>query len=144
MKRILIGFAAGVIFGVGLIVSQMSNPAKVVGFLDLFGEWDPTLAFVMAGALAVFIPAYRMTLGRGRPLFGVDFSELPNIVDRQLVLGAGIFGVGWGLSGFCPGPAIVAAGFGDWHVWLFLAAMLIGMLGARAAAIRGGYLTLST
>jgi len=84
-----------------------------------------------------------MTLGRGRPLFGVDFSELPNIVDRQRVLGAGIFGVGWGLSGYCPGPAIVAAGFGDWHVWL-LAAMLIGIVGARAAALRGGYLTLST
>jgi uncharacterized protein len=134
MKRIVVGLVAGVIFGVGLIVSEMSNPAKVVGFLNLFGDWDPSLGLVMAGALAVFAPAYWMTRGRSRPLFALDFPALPSLVDRPLIAGALIFGVGWGLSGFCPGPAVVAAGFGDWHVWLFLAAMLVGMLGARTAA----------
>ena len=134
MKRIVVGLVAGVIFAVGLIVSEMSNPAKVVGFLNLFGDWDPSLGLVMAGALAVFAPAYWMTRGRSRPFFALDFPALPSLVDRPLIAGALIFGVGWGLSGFCPGPAVVAAGFGDWHVWLFLAAMLVGMLGARTAA----------
>ena len=129
MSRIVAAFASGLLFGAGLIVSQMSNPAKVIGFLDLTGNWDPSLAFVMAGALVVFGVAYWSSRKRRAPLLSPQFATAtPGDVDRPLVAGSLVFGVGWGLSGFCPGPAVVSSAFGDWRVWVFVAAMIVGML----------------
>jgi uncharacterized membrane protein YedE/YeeE len=107
----------------------MSNPAKVIGFLDITGQWDPSLAFVMAGAVAVFGVLHRLTLRTHKPVLAADFSVLDRKdIDAPLVNGALIFGVGWGLGGFCPGPAIVSSGFGDARVWAFVAAMVGGIL----------------
>lgn len=129
MSRAIVAFVSGLVFGAGLIVSQMSSPAKVIGFLDITGKWDPSLALVMAGALAVFGAVYWSSRARTTPLLAPRFA-LPSRdeIDRQLVAGSLIFGVGWGLSGFCPGPAVVASAFGGWRVWLFVLAMLAGML----------------
>ena len=121
-------FACGLLFGIGLLLSGMANPAKVLGFLDLAGHWDPSLAFVMAGAIALAAPAFRLARTRQSSLAGVPM-RLPTSrrIDRRLVGGALLFGVGWGLAGFCPGPALVAAGSGAPRAWLFVAAMLAGM-----------------
>lgn len=129
MRRAIVAFVCGLVFGAGLIISQMSNPAKVIGFLDVTGKWDPSLALVMAGAIAVFGVLYRLALRQGTPLLAPQFT-LPekDRLDAPLMVGALIFGVGWGLGGFCPGPAIVSAAFGDARVWVFLAAMIAGML----------------
>ena len=117
----------------GLIVGQMTNPAKVIGFLDISGEWDPSLAFVMAGAVAVFSIAYRLALRRHVPVFEKKFLIPERTrLDRPLIIGSLIFGVGWGLAGFCPGPAIVSSAFGDPRVWAFVVAMLAGTLVSRA------------
>lgn len=133
MSRVVISFLCGLIFGVGLIVSQMTNPAKVLGFLDIAGQWDPSLAFVMAGAVIVFAIGYRLALRRHSPVFDTKFL-LPEKtrLDKPLIIGSLIFGVGWGLAGFCPGPAIVSSGYGDARVWAFVAAMLAGILLVRA------------
>ena len=129
MKRIALAFACGLLFGVGLIVSQMSNPAKVIGFLDIAGQWDPSLAFVMAGAVAVFSVLYRLALRRRAPLIDSRFFvPEKSRIDKRLLSGAALFGVGWGLAGFCPGPAIVSSGFGDPRVWVFVAALVAGMM----------------
>jgi uncharacterized protein len=116
------------IFGTGLIIAQMTNPAKIIGFLDISGQWDPSLAFVMAAAVAVFSISYRLALRRHAPVFDKSFI-LPEKtrLDRPLIIGSLIFGAGWGLAGFCPGPAIVSIGFGDPRVWAFVVAMLAGM-----------------
>ncbi len=129
MKRAIVAFVCGLVFGAGLIISQMSNPAKVIGFLDVTGKWDPSLALVMAGAVAVFGVLYRLALRQGTPLLAPQFT-LPekDSVDAPLMVGALVFGVGWGLGGFCPGPAIVSAAFGDARVWVFVAAIIAGML----------------
>lgn len=128
MSRVLISLLCGLIFGVGLIIAQMTNPAKVIGFLDISGEWDPSLAFVMAAAVAVFSIAYRLALRRQAPVFDISFMLLEKTrLDRPLIIGSLIFGAGWGLAGFCPGPAIVSIGFGDPRVWAFVVAMLAGM-----------------
>lgn len=129
MKRAIVAFSCGLVFGAGLVISQMSNPAKVIGFLDITGNWDPSLALVMAGAVAVFGALYRLALRQGTPLLAPRFM-LPekDSLDAPLMVGALIFGVGWGLGGFCPGPAIVSAAFGDTRVWAFVAAMIGGML----------------
>jgi len=129
VKRAIVALVCGLVFGAGLIISQMSNPAKVIGFLDVTGKWDPSLALVMAGAVAVFGVLYRLALRQGTPLLAPQFT-LPekDSLDPPLMVGALIFGVGWGLGGFCPGPAIVSAAFGDARVWVFLAAMIAGML----------------
>ncbi|SDB82449.1 YeeE/YedE family protein [Paraburkholderia lycopersici] len=126
--RKLSAFACGLLFGLGLIVSGMANPAKVLGFLDLAGQWDPSLAFVMAGAIALAAPAFRLARSR-RQSFGGAPMQLPTArrIDGRLVGGALLFGAGWGLAGFCPGPALVAAGSGEPRAWLFVAAMLAGM-----------------
>ncbi len=138
MSRAIVAFLSGLVFGAGLIVSQMSNPAKVIGFLDIAGNWDPSLAFVMAGALAVFGAAYWSSRKRAIPLLAPRFTPpTRGGIDRRLVAGSLVFGVGWGLSGFCPGPAIVSSAFGDWRVWLFVAAMLGGMLLYRSWPHRG-------
>ena len=119
---------AGLIFGLGLIVSGMANPAKVLGFLDLGGAWDPSLAFVMGGAVAVAAVAFAFARGRTRSLLGQRMA-LPTsrVVDRRLVLGSMVFGIGWGIAGFCPGPALVALGMGQTKAVLFVLAMLAGM-----------------
>jgi uncharacterized protein len=132
VKRAIVALVCGLLFGAGLIISQMSNPAKVIGFLDVTGKWDPSLALVMAGAVAVFGVLYRLALRQGAPLLAPQFT-LPekDSLDASLMVGALVFGVGWGLGGFCPGPAIVSAAFGDVRVWVFVAAMIAGMLGYR-------------
>ncbi len=128
MPRILVALFAGTLFGLGLAVSGMMNPQKVIGFLDVAGEWDPTLIFVMGGALLVTFPAFRVILKRPRPIFADGFA-LPtkSALDARLLGGATLFGVGWGLSGFCPGPAVAALATGLTPVFAFVAAMVGGM-----------------
>jgi len=123
-------FLAGLVFGLGLIVSGMANPAKVLGFLDLGGRWDPSLAFVMGGAIAVGTVAFAVARRRTRSLLGTAM-RLPaaRAIDRRLVLGSVLFGIGWGVAGFCPGPGLVAAGMGEVKALVFVAAMLAGMMG---------------
>jgi uncharacterized protein len=125
---ILNALLAGLIFGAGLIVSGMANPAKVLGFLDITGHWDPSLAFVMAGAVAVSTIGFAIARRRKRSLFDAPMS-LPTAtrIDRRLLAGSGLFGAGWGLAGFCPGPALVSAGSGELKAMLFVVAMLAGM-----------------
>jgi len=120
---------AGLIFGLGLIVSGMANPAKVLGFLDLAGHWDPSLAFVMGGAIGVGVVAFGLARRRTRSLLGAPM-QLPatSALSMRLVLGSLAFGVGWGLAGFCPGPAIVSAAAGYSQACIFVAAMVVGML----------------
>lgn len=125
---IVIAFAAGLVFGVGLLLSQMANPAKVLGFLDLAGPWDPSLALVMAGAIAVGLVAFGLSRSWPRSLLGEPMrGPAATRVDRPLLLGALLFGAGWGLAGFCPGPALVAASAGPAQAGGFLLAMLAGM-----------------
>ena len=120
-------FLAGLLFGVGLIVAGMANPEKVLGFLDLAGAWDPSLALVMAGAIAVGSGAYALMRQRTRTLLGAPVRlPVERAIDRPLVLGSLVFGVGWGLAGICPGPALVLAGYGAIKGLVFLAAMLTG------------------
>jgi uncharacterized membrane protein YedE/YeeE len=120
---------SGLLFGLGLGLSQMIDPGRVKGFLDLAGDWDPTLAFVMGGAVAVTLVAFRFVLRRPAPLLGGRFHvPTRNDIDRPLVLGAVIFGVGWGLGGYCPGPAIAALGLGSANPAVFVAAMVAGSL----------------
>ena len=120
-------FASGIIFGLGLTISEMVNPARVIGFLDITGWWDPTLMFVMGGALAVTIPAFNLIMRRSQPLLDGQFI-LPTKrnIDRRLILGAAIFGIGWGLGGFCPGPALAALASGSPAIILFVLAMIVG------------------
>src|SRR5215217_2548227 len=127
MPRIVVALLAGTLFGLGLAISGMMNPAKVVGFLDVAGEWDPTLAFVMGGALLVTIPAFRLILNRPRPILADGFALPKSALDGRLLGGAALFGVGWGLSGFCPGPALVAMVTGLLPVFASLGAMVGGM-----------------
>lgn len=124
----IVNLALGLLFGVGLVVSGMSDPAKVLNFLDLFGTWDPSLAFVMGGAVLVAFVGYRIVLGRPRPLLAAGFSVPKRTdIDRPLVFGAAIFGIGWGLGGLCPGPALTALGLAAPGTLAFLPAMFIGL-----------------
>jgi uncharacterized protein len=119
---------SGLVFGLGLIVSGMANPAKVLAFLDLAGDWDPSLALVMGGAIGVGCVAFHVARRRRVSLLGVPMQiEAHGGIDRRLLLGSLAFGVGWGLAGFCPGPALVTLGMGEWKAALFVAAMLAGM-----------------
>lgn len=123
-----IALVAGVIFGLGLGISGMIDPAKVIGFLDITGRWDPSLALVMGGAVLVSFPAFQWAIhGHQRPLLADGF-HLPSWteIDKPLVIGAAVFGIGWGLSGFCPGPAIAALGSLQWPVFGFVLAMMAG------------------
>lgn len=124
-----IGAVAGLVFGLGLIVSGMVDPAKVLGFLDLAGAWDPSLAFVMGGAIALGLPAFALAQRRRETFVGLQM-QLPQatVVDRRLVGGSLMFGIGWGLAGLCPGPALVVAGTGDAKALGFVAAMVAGMV----------------
>lgn len=125
---VIFAFLCGLIFGVGLLISGMANPEKVLGFLDLSQPWDPSLAFVMIGAIAVGIVGFALVKGKKRAFCGVPII-LPanNAIDRTLVVGAILFGLGWGLAGICPGPALVLLGAGVGKGLLFILAMLVGM-----------------
>ena len=128
MNRNFSALAAGILFGLGLVISQMTNPEKVIGFLDLFGQWDPSLAFVMGGALIVTTIGYPLVTRQARPKFDSAFQIPANKqIDRNLVLGSVMFGAGWGLVGLCPGPAIAALTIGGLPVVIFFIAMGAGM-----------------
>ena len=124
----LFSFVAGLVFGFGLLISGMTNPAKVSGVLDLAGQWDPSLALVMAGAIAVGVVAFALVKRRQTTYLGLPMSlPLATHIDRRLVIGSVMFGVGWGLAGICPGPALVLLGAGAAKGLIFVAAMLAGM-----------------
>lgn len=126
--QLIVAFASGLIFGLGLIISGMTNPAKVLGFLDLAGTWDPSLAFVMIGAILVGFFAFRFASQREKSLLG-EVMRMPTAtqIDKRLVLGGITFGVGWGLAGYCPGPAMAALATGSSKPLIFVIAMLLGM-----------------
>ncbi|RZT91890.1 DUF6691 family protein [Rivibacter subsaxonicus] len=128
MLPVLTSLLAGLLFGLGLIVSGMADPAKVLGFLDLAGAWDPSLAFVMLGAIAVGVLAFFVARERTVSLIGAEM-KLPTArhIDRRLLAGSTLFGIGWGIAGFCPGPGLVALGMGEFKAFVFVAAMLAGM-----------------
>ena len=127
--RKLIAFFAGLIFGIGLLLAGMANPAKVLGFLDLAGAWDPSLALVMGGAIAVALLPFAWARRQSRSLLGAPM-QLPQKreLDRRLILGSLVFGIGWGIAGICPGPGVAILLTGHWQAMLFVAAMLAGML----------------
>jgi uncharacterized protein len=126
--RNLLALLSGLVFGVGLIAGGMTEPSKVKGFLDVFGGWDPSLALVMGGAIAVGVFAFAAAKRRTVSWTG-EHMELPTrtAIDRRLIVGGILFGAGWGIAGFCPGPALVAMGAGDSAAWIFVIAMLAGM-----------------
>ncbi len=128
---------AGFIFGIGLVVSGMADPAKVLNFLDLAGTWDPSLAFVMGGAVAVAMIGYRLVMSRTRPFCAPAF-DMPakTAIDHRIVLGPAVFGVGWGLAGFCPGPALTSLTLAAPGTLMFVPAMLVGMAIARWLGLR--------
>ncbi len=134
MIRNLIGFGTGLVFGLGLVISGMSNPAKVLNFLDIFGTWDPSLAFVMGGAVIVTFIGFRLAWQRASPIFGTKF-ELPtrSDIDAPLLTGATVFGIGWGLGGFCPGPALTALPLATAGALAFVPALLVGLWAGRRA-----------
>lgn len=131
--RIIIAYLVGIVFGVGISLSGMANPAKVINFFDFVGTWDPSLIFVMGGALVTTFIGYRFVLKRPMPVFDRKFL-LPgsNAIDGKLLTGSAIFGVGWGIAGFCPGGALPALGTGRIEVILFTAALVAGIFAARA------------
>ncbi len=126
--RKLVTYFSGLLFGGGLILSEMIDPTRVRAFLDIFGDWDPALAFVMIGAISVTAVAWNIASRREKALFGDDLPGDPSdVIDRRLVGGAALFGIGWGAVGICPAPGVVALSFGLWEVGLFMAATVIGM-----------------
>jgi uncharacterized membrane protein YedE/YeeE len=128
MKTVLLSFAAGLVFALGLGISGMADPQNVAGFLDVAGEWNPSLMFVMVSAIGVHAIAWRVSRTRARPVWGERFHVPANApIDRRLVTGAAVFGVGWGLSGVCPGPGIVAASTLAPSWLVFVGSMVIGM-----------------
>jgi uncharacterized protein len=127
VKRTLVAFGAGVVFAIGLAISGMTTPAKVAGFLDFTGAWDPSLAFVMVGAIGVYLPLQWIARRREKPLLAPRFvipAEKP--IDARLIGGAAIFGIGWGAAGYCPGPAVASLGTGSLAPWIFTAGMIAG------------------
>lgn len=128
-------FLSGLLFGLGLIVSGMVNPAKVIGFLDVAGNWDPSLILVMGGALAVTTPAFYFVLKRERPIFASSFFMPKRTgIDGKLITGATLFGIGWGTAGLCPGPALTAITSLNSSIVIFVAAMIAGMVLYRVVA----------
>lgn len=126
---VIVSLIVGLIFGFGLILSGMANPVKVLGFLDLAGEWDPSLAFVMAGAIGVGVISFAIAKKRKETFLGLEM-RLPKSsdIDKRLLAGSALFGIGWGIAGFCPGPALVALGTGQLKAIVFVAAMIGGMV----------------
>jgi uncharacterized protein len=135
----VVAFLLGLLFGAGLLVSGMTDPGRVTGFLDVAGRWDPSLAFVMGGAVAVAAPLFLIARKRARPLIGATF-ETPEreSADLRLLGGAAVFGVGWGLAGLCPGPALVVLGLDPLAVWPFALSMAVGLGIGRAVSGEGG------
>ena len=127
--KLVFALLTGLVFGTGIAISGMMNPAKVLNFFDVAGTWDPSLAFVMGGALVVAFIGYRLTWRRAAPVFGGRF-QIPttSVIDRRLVGGSALFGIGWGIAGFCPGAAIPALGTGRWEVALFVLAVIAGFV----------------
>jgi uncharacterized protein len=125
--KLIVAYAVGLLFGLGLVLGGMSDPARVLGFLDPAGAWDPSLAFVMGGALLVTAVGYRLVLRRRKPWLADTFA-LPTArtIDVRLIGGAALFGIGWGLAGYCPGPALLSLSGGDWRVAALVAAMVVG------------------
>lgn len=128
MITIFIALLAGLIFGIGLILSEMANPAKVLSFLDMTGSWDPSLAFVMIGAISIGAIAFTVARRRSQTYLGSSL-QLPTsrVIDKRLILGSLAFGIGWGMAGICPGPGLVLVGAGNLHGIVFVIAMLLGM-----------------
>jgi uncharacterized protein len=127
IRVVLAALASGALFGAGLAIARMTDRRVVLGFLDVFGEWNPTLAFVMGGAVAVTAIAFRVVLKRRAPALGGEFRVPANdAIDGRLLAGAAIFGIGWGLAGLCPGPALVGAAAGLMDAWIFVPAMIVG------------------
>ncbi|RST88186.1 YeeE/YedE family protein [Aquibium carbonis] len=138
MNKILSAFAIGAVFGIGIAISGMANPAKVLNFFDVAGTWDPSLLFVMGGALATAAIGYRLLFGaREKPVFEAGY-QLPTSrrIDAELIGGSAVFGIGWGISGFCPGGAIPALGLGYAETFIFIAAMMAGIVVARILKAR--------
>jgi uncharacterized membrane protein YedE/YeeE len=132
MKSLMVALISGILFGLGLSVSQMIDPAKVVNFLDITGSWDPSLAFVMAGALAVNLVATPLILKRKKPICDKLFrTPLKEQIDRRLILGAALFGIGWGIAGYCPGPMITSISFMSGDILIVLSAYIVGTLITR-------------
>ncbi|MEL0083094.1 MAG: DUF6691 family protein [Gammaproteobacteria bacterium] len=132
MGKLLSAALAGALFGAGLTLAGMVNPLKVLNFLDLAGDWDPSLALVMGAGLAVTLISFRWVLARPQPIVAAQFNLPVNKqIDSRLLAGAALFGLGWGLAGYCPGPAIAALSFGTSEPWIFVAAMLAGSLAGR-------------
>jgi len=130
--RLISAFLIGLVFGLGIVISGMVNPAKVLNFFDIAGSWDPSLAFVMGGALITTLIGYRFVLARPGPMLDSAFFLPTNIkIDKRLIGGAVTFGIGWGLAGFCPGGAIPALGTGRTEVLIFVAALIVGIFGTR-------------
>ncbi len=142
LAKTLAAIACGILFGAGLVISDMINPARVLAFLDVAGNWDPSLAFVMGGALIPSSLAYLIRNRRRAPLLDDRFHvPAPGRPDGRLVVGAALFGIGWGLVGLCPGPAIAALTTGRWEAGLFVAAMLAGMIVYRLTLGRPAWAT---
>jgi uncharacterized protein len=132
MAKLFSALAAGLLFGSGLVVSAMIDPAKVLGFLDLAGDWDPSLALVMAGAIPVAALGFRLAATRTAPVLDMTFrGPTRTAIDRPLLAGAALFGIGWGLVGFCPGPALASLALGRGETVIFVVAMLVGMAAYR-------------
>ncbi|MGF1683616.1 DUF6691 family protein [Photobacterium minamisatsumaniensis] len=132
MASKIMALISGLLFGLGMMVSGMVDPHRVIGFLDIAGNWDPSLAFVMGGALAVFMPSYFLLIKpREKPICEAEFKVATHsLIDRPLVIGAGLFGLGWGIAGICPGPAVTSVAGLNPSMLMFIAAMLIGMFAA--------------
>lgn len=129
MRSNIVALIAGVVFAVGLVVSGMTNPQKVIGFLDVAGSWDLSLAFVMGGAVLLNLVTFKWVLKQPKPVVGVKFHVPTNrVIDKRLVLGSAIFGLGWGLGGFCPGPGLVSLVSGEMSAIVFVATMLVSMV----------------
>ena len=145
MRVLLTALFVGIIFGAGLVLSDMVNPARVQAFLDVAGRWDPTLIFVMGAAIIPSAIAYLLRRRMDRPAFADSFA-IPEsrMIDRPLLAGAALFGIGWGLVGFCPGPAISGLVLGYWQPWLFVAAMLTGMVVHKFTTTLGGQTSCAT
>jgi uncharacterized membrane protein YedE/YeeE len=137
MIRHIVSLVAGLLFGLGLAVSGMTHASKVLGFLDVAGDWDPSLLFVLGGAVGVTVLTFRFILRRKAPLFA-DRFHLSSVrdIDRPLVAGSVIFGIGWGISGYCPGPAIALLAAPNWEAWVFIPSMLLGSMLQKRLATR--------
>lgn len=138
MKLTIIALVSGILFGIGLSLSQMINPEKVLNFLDIAGNWDPSLIFVMLGALAVTFTSFRFILKRQNPIFDDQFYlSAKKEIDKPLVIGSAIFGIGWGIAGYCPGPVVAGLGNGNFEAVIMIAAIYLGFIVHRYLIERG-------